>query len=77
MEQLESEGSNVRMSYQTANKVGSVKTTLNMQDFYDSDESTIADLIENKIKPNTLKGLIEIVLKYSKILHTRLKNIWV
>lgn len=55
MEQLESEGSNVRMSYQTANKVGSVKTTLNMQDFYDSDESTIADLIENKIKPNTLK----------------------
>ena len=55
MEQLESEGSNVRMSYQTANKVGSVKTTLNMQDFYDSDASTIADLIENKIKPNTLK----------------------
>ena len=54
MEKLESEGKNVRMSYQTANKVGSVKTTLNMQDFYDSDESTIADLIETKIKPNTL-----------------------
>lgn len=55
MEKLqEEEGQNVRMSYQTANKVGAVNTTLHMSDFYNTTPETLNDLIENKIKPNTL-----------------------
>lgn len=54
MEKLQEEGQNVRMSYQTANKVGAVNTTLHMSDFYNTTPETLNDLIENKIKPNTL-----------------------
>lgn len=54
MEKLQEEGQNVRMSYQTANKVGAVNTTLHMSDFYNATPETLNDLIENKIKPNTL-----------------------
>ena len=58
LEALENKsGQNVRMSYQTANKVGSIKTTLDMSDFYNtnmSDPSVLDNFIENNLKPNTL-----------------------
>lgn len=58
LEALENKtGQNVRMSYQTANKVGSVKTTLNMSDFYNLDTTnpqTVDNFIESNLTPNTL-----------------------
>lgn len=54
MEKLQEEGHNVRMSYQTANKVGAIATNLSIEDFYNITPENLTDTIENKIKPNTL-----------------------
>ena len=57
LEKLQEKGQNVRMSYQTANKVGSVNTTLNMSDFYDLNVDSVEELenfVNTKLIPNTL-----------------------
>ena len=56
LEAMEKEsGQNVRMSYQTANKVGSVNTNLNMSNFYDLDINDIDNFVKEKLKPNSLE----------------------
>ena len=56
LEAMEKEfGQNVRMSYQTANKVGSVNTNLNMSDFYNLDINDIDNFVKEKLKPNSLE----------------------
>lgn len=58
LEKLEAKGKNVRMSYQTANKVGAITTTLNMSDFYEADvndETALGNFLEAKVVPNTLE----------------------
>ena len=56
LEAMEKEfGQNVRMSYQTANKVGSVNTSLNMSDFYNLDINDIDNFVKEKLKPNSLE----------------------
>jgi hypothetical protein len=56
LEAMEKEsGLNVRMSYQTANKVGSVNTNLNMSDFYNLDINDIDNFVKEKLKPNSLE----------------------